>query len=66
MKVVKRFYRDKTNASLFGVCSGLERYTGVDKTVWRIIFLALFFFPFPSILFYLGITLLTPTLDEEA
>jgi phage shock protein PspC (stress-responsive transcriptional regulator) len=61
MKVIKRFYRDKKNASLFGVCAGLERYTEIDRTVWRCIFLALVFFPFPSILFYLGITLLTPS-----
>jgi len=65
MKVIKRFYRDKKNASLFGVCAGLERYTDIDRVIWRIIFLALFFFPFPSFLFYLGITLLTPSRNEE-
>lgn len=65
MKIVKRFYRDKKNATLFGVCAGLEKYTGVDKTLWKILFLALFFFPFPALFFYLGITLMTGTLNEE-
>lgn len=31
-----RFYRDKQNAKLMGVCSGLEDYTGVDALWWRL------------------------------
>lgn len=31
-----RFYRDKQNAKLMGVCSGLADYTGVDAIWWRL------------------------------
>ncbi len=31
-----RFYRDKQNAKLMGVCSGLEDYTGVNVIWWRV------------------------------
>lgn len=31
-----RFYRDKLNGKLFGVCAGIADYTGVDVTVVRI------------------------------
>jgi phage shock protein C len=31
-----RFYRDKKNAKLMGVCSGLADYTGVDAIWWRV------------------------------
>lgn len=30
------FHLDKPNGKLFGVCSGLANFTGVDATVWRI------------------------------
>jgi phage shock protein C len=31
-----RFYRDKLNGRVFGVCAGIADYTGVDTTVVRI------------------------------
>ena len=31
-----KFYRDKANGKLMGVCSGLEDYTGVDAIWWRL------------------------------
>jgi len=36
-----RFYRDKQNAKLMGVCSGLEDYTGVNAIWWRLGFIVL-------------------------
>ena len=33
-----KFYRDKQNAKLMGVCSGLEDYTGIDAIWWRLAF----------------------------
>ncbi len=36
-----KFYRDKHNAKLMGVCSGLEDYTGIDAIWWRIGFILL-------------------------
>lgn len=35
------FYRDKQNAKLMGVCSGLADYTGVDALWWRLGFIML-------------------------
>ncbi|QFT78427.1 PspC domain-containing protein [Erythrobacter sp. THAF29] len=34
------FHLDKSNAKLFGVCSGLENATGIDAIWWRIGFVA--------------------------
>lgn len=31
-------YRDKQNAKLMGVCSGLEDYTGINAIWWRLAF----------------------------
>jgi phage shock protein C len=38
-----RFYRDKQNAKLMGVCSGLEDYTGINAIWWRLGFIVLTF-----------------------
>jgi phage shock protein C len=35
------FYRDKQNAKLMGVCSGLEDYTGINAIWWRLAFIIL-------------------------
>jgi len=32
-------YRDKQNAKLMGVCSGLEDYTGINAIWWRLAFI---------------------------
>ena len=34
-------YRDKRNAKLMGVCSGLEDYTGINAIWWRLAFVVL-------------------------
>lgn len=55
-----RFYRDKANAKLMGVCAGLEDYTGVSVIWWRLGF-ALFILStgvFPGLLVYMLIGLL--------
>ncbi len=36
-----KFYRDKKNGYLMGVCAGLEDYTGIDAIWWRIAFVLL-------------------------
>jgi phage shock protein C len=35
-----RFYRDKRNGKLFGVCAGIADYTGFDVSIVRVAFLA--------------------------
>lgn len=34
------FHLDKANAKVFGVCSGLANWSGVDAMAWRIGFVA--------------------------
>lgn len=45
-----RFYRDKANGKVLGVCSGLADYTGFDVSLVRLGFLATLFLSGGSIL----------------
>ena len=57
-----RFYRDKANGKLFGVCAGIADYTGFDVTLVRICFLAAIFMSGGSILpFYFIAAFVSPT-----
>jgi phage shock protein C len=57
-----RFYRDKANGKLFGVCAGIADYTGFDVTLVRICFLAAIFMSGGSILpFYVIAGMISPT-----
>ena len=55
-----RFYRDKQNAKLMGVCSGLEDYTGVDAIWWRVGFVVLTLATGFALLAYILIGLFAP------
>lgn len=54
---MRRFYRSQTDKKIFGVCSGLARYTNTDVALWRIGFLVGIFTPLPVIIFYLVTTI---------
>jgi len=57
-----KFYRDKRNGKLFGVCAGIADYTGFDVSLVRICFLAAMFMSGGGILpFYFIAALVTPT-----
>src|SRR4051794_26758387 len=57
-----RFYRDKRNGKLFGVCAGIADYTGFDVALVRICFLAAMFMSGGGILpFYFIAAMGTPT-----
>jgi len=57
-----RFYRDKRNGKLFGVCSGIADYTGFDVSLVRVCFLAAIFMSGGSVLpFYFIAAMVTPT-----
>jgi phage shock protein C len=57
-----RFYRDKRNGKLFGVCAGIADYTGFDVSLVRVCFLAAVFMSGGSILpFYFIAAVVTPT-----
>lgn len=62
----KKLYRDIENKMIGGVFSGLEDYTGVDKTVLRLIyaFLSVFSGGFPGITLYIIAAIIIPTKDE--
>src|SRR3954471_11653272 len=57
-----RFYRDKANGKLFGVCAGIADYTGFDVALVRVCFLAAVFMSGGSVLpFYFIAAMVTPT-----
>ena len=53
------FQLDRCDGKVFGVCSGIANYTGVDANIVRLVFVAGTLFGFGSfILIYLAIALL--------
>ena len=61
-----RFYRDKANGKLFGVCAGIADYTGFDVSLVRICFLATVFMSGGSVLpFYVIAAMVAPTKPRE-
>lgn len=60
---MKRYYRSETDKKIWGVCSGLARYTNSDVAIWRILFLAGIFTPFPAIIFYCIATIATESIE---
>jgi phage shock protein C len=57
-----RFYRDKRNGKIFGVCAGIADYTGFDVSLVRICFLAAMFMSGGGVLpFYFIAAMMTPT-----
>ncbi len=61
-----RFYRDKRNGKLFGVCAGIADYTGFDVSLVRVCFIAAMFMSGGGILpFYFIAGFVTPTKPRE-
>lgn len=61
-----RFYRDKRNGKLFGVCAGIADYTGFDVNLVRVCFLAAVFMSGGGVLpFYIIAGFITPTKPRE-
>ena len=60
---MRKFYRSNTDKKIFGVCSGLARYTNTDVALWRIGFLASIFTPIPSVIVYVIATIATESID---
>lgn len=61
-----RFYRDKQNGKVLGVCAGIADYTGFDVALVRVCFLAAMFMSGGSILpFYLIAGWIAPTKPLE-
>jgi len=60
IKHMKKLFRSTTDKSLGGVCGGLAEYTNSDSTIWRLLFVALIFAPFPMIFMYLLAWIIIP------
>lgn len=61
-----RFYRDKQNGKILGVCAGIADYTGFDVALVRICFLAAMFISGGSILpFYFIAGWVSPARPRE-
>jgi phage shock protein C len=57
-----KFYRDKQNGKMFGVCAGIADYTGFDVSLVRVCFLAALFMSGGGVLpFYFIAAMVTPT-----
>ena len=57
-----RFYRDKENGKVFGICAGIADYTGFDVSLVRVCFLAAVFMSGGGVLpFYFIAAMVTPT-----
>lgn len=57
-----KFYRDKRNGKLFGVCAGIADYTGFDVSLVRVAFLAALFMSGGGVLpFYFIAAMVAPT-----
>jgi phage shock protein C len=57
-----RFYRDKQNGKVMGVCAGIADYTGFDVSLVRICFIAALFMSGGGILpFYFIMGMVSPT-----
>lgn len=56
----KKLYRDKENAIVGGVCSGLGAYFGIDPVIIRIIFVMLVLFGFSGVFIYIILFFITP------
>ena len=61
-----KFYRDKRNGKVFGICAGIADYTGFDVSLVRVCFLASVFMSGGGILpFYVIAAMVTPTKPRE-
>ena len=59
VRPAKSFGLDRANGKLWGVCSGLARWMGIDPTVVRVVFVLGTLFGFGSfLLIYLAIALI--------
>ena len=61
---MKKLFRDN-NGMLGGICQGLSNYFHIDESIIRIIFIVLFFTPFPITLTYLLMWIIIPKESDD-
>lgn len=57
---IRKFYRDKENKSIGGVCSGLAIYLGLDIALVRVLFVVCFFMGTASFWLYIILWIVAP------
>jgi phage shock protein C len=57
---MKKLYRSNQK-SIAGICSGIGNYLQIDETIIRVLFVLLFFTPFPIFITYLLLWLIVPS-----
>ncbi|MEO1595731.1 MAG: envelope stress response membrane protein PspC [Pseudomonadota bacterium] len=63
----RRFYRDRQNRKIAGVCAGIADYFGFDVTITRLLAVVAFFMAPPvTLLLYFGLVMLVPASDRNA
>ena len=62
----KRLYKDKSNALLSGVLSGLSEYFNIDVTIVRVVYVLLSICStgFPGIIIYIVLAIIMPDKSE--
>ena len=55
-----KFYRDKQNGKLAGVCAGIADYTGIDPTIVRVASVVLLFATGWFLLLYIAAAMIAP------
>lgn len=59
---MKKYFRSSIDKKIFGVCGGLGTYTQTDPLIWRLLFVGLWFTPFPILTLYIITTILTKSI----
>jgi len=57
---MKKLFRSAVDKRISGVCGGMAEYTNSDPTLWRLLFVALIFAPFPIVFLYLLASVIIP------
>ena len=61
-----RFYRDRRQGKLLGVCAGISEYFGFNRTAVRLVALVgLFLFTVPTVIAYIAVGLLVPVQPRD-
>jgi phage shock protein C len=56
-----KFYRDKQNGKVAGVCAGIADYTGIDPTIVRVVSVVLLFATGWFLLLYIAAAMIAPS-----
>lgn len=63
--MAKKLYRSRSDKMIAGVCGGLADYSGIDVTIWRIIFVLIALPGGVSVLVYFILWLLMPLESKQ-